>query len=258
MRRVCLSRGRPSLTRAPRDCSESTSRVRSIVEEKEAPIRLLLADSQSLFEQSLRAALEAEQDLRVVAQAADAEGTVAAAVQFQPDVAIVQYELPGGGLEAARQILAQVPDCAILLLTDQYDVEAVTLGLEAGVKGYLTKEFSLSTLIGGTRMMHSGEMLIPGALLAPLVTHLIERHKGYVQTQSKISVLSRREKQVLLLISKGANNDRIAAELVISRQTARTHVQNLLSKLGLHSRLEAAAFVRSSGAARDLEGSFPT
>jgi two-component system NarL family response regulator len=118
--------------------------------------------------------------------------------------------------------------------------------VEAGVTGYITKDVGVVDLLEGTRVVHRGEAMIPGRMLGTLLTTLLERRRREREMLLRISRLTVRERQVLELLAAGAKNRAIAGVLMISPDTARTHVQNLLPKLGLHSRLEAAGFARQA------------
>src|SRR5919106_687622 len=131
-----------------------------------------------------------------------------------------------------------------VVLESESDVEVVAEardGLEAGASGYLTKESPLAELIDAARAIHRGETLIPRRMLGALLARLIRRRREQDEALRRMSKLTRREKEVLALLAGGGDNDAIAQALVISPQTARTHIQNVLGKLGVHSRLEAAA-----------------
>jgi DNA-binding NarL/FixJ family response regulator len=119
--------------------------------------------------------------------------------------------------------------------------------LDAGANGYLTREAPLAELIDATRAIHRGETLIPPRMLGPLLSALLHRRKEQDHAHDRLSRLTRREREVLALLASGADNESIAGVLVISPQTARTHIQNILGKLSVHSRLEAAAFVTQNG-----------
>jgi len=110
----------------------------------------------------------------------------------------------------------------------------------------LTKESPLSELIYASRAIDRGETVVPPRMLGPLLTRLIHRRSERDDAMRRVSLLTRREREVLALLAEGADNGGIAAALVISPETARTHIQNVLNKLGVHSRLEAAAFVRET------------
>jgi DNA-binding NarL/FixJ family response regulator len=214
-------------------------------------IRILLADRQSLFREAIRTGLEAEADLRVVGQARDGPEAVAEAGRTSPDVAIVDITLPGGPRTCAH-IRERVPRCRVLVLGTDEDYRSLIDVLDEGATGYLTKEAPLSELVVATRALHRGETVVPTRMLGPLISALLGRRKERDAAHHRISQLTRREREVLALLSEGADNDGIARALVISPQTARTHIQNILNKLSVHSRLEAAAFVAQNGVLPDL------
>ena len=178
---------------------------------------------------------------------------VAEAERTSPDVAIVAVDLLiGGGSTLTAQIHDRSPSCRVLALGADEDYGRLIELLDGGVTGYLTKEAPLSELVDATRAVHRGETLIPPRMLGPLLTALLRRRKERDSAYRQISHLTRREREVLVLLSEGADNEGIARALVISPQTARTHVQNILAKLSVHSRLEAAAFVTQNGILPDL------
>jgi DNA-binding NarL/FixJ family response regulator len=222
------------------------------------PVRVLLADEQSLFREAVRAVLESEPDFDVVAEARDGVQAVAEARRTRPDVAVLAAGLPNcDGIRATRLICESMEGCRVLVLGQDSDVRQMVEALEAGARGYLTKEIPLADLIEATRGLARGETMIPPGMLGPLLAHLIHRHREEEDARRRVSQLTRREREVLALLADGADNDTIAQRLVISPETARTHVQNVLHKLDVHSRLEAAAFVLQSGVLRELVATGP-
>lgn len=219
-------------------------------------IRILLADEQSLFREAMKIVLENEPDLEVVAEAPDGVQAVERAEARRPDVALLDARLPNcDGVRAAELIQERVPTCRVVILCDSEDQTTLLEALEAGATGYLTKASPLSELIAATRAIHRGETLIPGQMLGVLLASLIRRRREQDEALRKLSGLTRREREVLALLAEGGDNDSIAQVLVISPQTARTHIQNVLAKLEVHSRLEAAAFVMQNGIRGELAGS---
>ncbi len=220
------------------------------------PIRILLADQQSLFREAVRTGLEGEPDLRVVGEARNGPEAVVEAERTSPDVAILDISLPiTNGARTSVHIRERAPQCRVLVLGTNEDYRSLIEVLDAGASGYLTKEAPLADLISATRAVHRGDTLVPPRMLGPLLAALLRRKKEQDWAYSRISNLTRREREVLALLSEGADNEGIARALVISPQTARTHIQNILSKLSVHSRLEAAAFVTQNGILPDLVAS---
>lgn len=219
----------------------------------ETPIRILLADQHGLFREALRTGLETERDFQVVGEARNGPEAVAEVERTIPHVAIVDVDLPiTDAAGTAVLIRERNPSCRVLVLGATEDYRRLVDVLDAGASGYVTKEAPLADLIHATRAVHRGDTLIPQAMLGPLLTTLLRRRRELDHAHARISRLTRREREVLALLADGSDNDAIARLLVISPQTARTHIQNILTKLSVHSRLEAAAFVTQNGILSDL------
>ncbi|HXF72817.1 MAG TPA: response regulator transcription factor [Actinomycetota bacterium] len=213
------------------------------MERRAAPVGILLAERESLFRETLRHALDRAPGLRVVAVAGDGIGTVREAERARPDVAMVDADLPNGdGVKTTALVKRRVPGCRVVVLADADDEATLIDAVAAGADGFLTRECPLHELIEGVRRVRD-EMLIPRHLLRPLITALLRRQGERDRALRLVAGLTRREREVLALLADGADNDEISQALVISPQTARTHVRNLLGKLAFHSRLEAASFV---------------
>lgn len=210
-----------------------------------------MADDQSLFREAVRFALSTAPDMEVVAEQTDGIGAVSEAARTKPDVAFVDVGLPSsGGVEAARAIVEAVPECRVIVVSPKEDERTLMEAVMAGASGYLTRRAHLSELLEAARSVHRGEAVIPPSLLRWLLSQLVGLHREGKEALARLSSLTNRERQVLAFLSHGADNRAIARELVISPETARTHIQNVLTKLGVHSRLEAAAFV---GRFREVE-----
>lgn len=217
-------------------------------------IRILVAEERALFREAVRIVLEEEPDLKVVGETRDGLETVEEIGRTMPDVAVIGARLPKcDGIRATAMIRERIPDCRVLVISEEEDLEILVAALEAGARGFLTWESPLDTLIGGVRTLHRGEILVPPRMLGGLLSHLLRRQKDQEESARWLSRLTRREREVLALLADGADNDRIAKALFISPHTARTHVQNLIGKLGVHSRLEAAMLLTQNGMRRDLE-----
>jgi DNA-binding NarL/FixJ family response regulator len=219
----------------------------------DSALRVLLADEQSLFREAVRVVLSREADIEVVGEARDGLQAVAEVQRLRPDVALLDANLPNcDGIHATRQIAERVPACRVILVTGQEEERVLIDALEAGASGYLTKESPLVDLIEAVRAVHRGEVLVPPRMLGTLLRQLIRRRREHDNALIRTADLTRREREVLALLAQGADNEGIAQRLVISPETARTHVQNVLGKLDVHSRLEAAAFVRQNGLLDEL------
>ena len=218
-------------------------------------IRVLLADEQVLFREAARVVLESQGDLEIVADAGDGLGCVAECERTRPDIAFIALDLPGcDGIRAAALISERVPSCGIVLLAKNDDLQTLVAALEAGAGAFLTKDTPFSELVEAARTVARGETLIPRQMLGPLLGKLIRRRRQQDEALTKLDRLTRREREILSLLAQGADNQAIAQDLVISPETARTHIQKVLGKLGVHSRLEAAAFVMKHGILEELTG----
>jgi DNA-binding NarL/FixJ family response regulator len=212
------------------------------------PVRVLIADGHSLFREALATALSMHADVEVVAEAGDGVEAVAAASRSQPDVAVLAADLSRyDGVRAAAMIRERLRACRIVVLAEENDHETLADAVHAGANGYLTKASPLTDLVDAIRAVHRGDTLVPAPMLGELLARLIDRRREQDEAMRRIRRLTPREREVLGLLANGGDNDSIAAALVISPQTARTHIQNVLVKLGVHSRLEAAALAIQNG-----------
>lgn len=217
-------------------------------------LSILLADRHLLFREAVRSILDAEADLGVATTAGEGYQAVAEAQRLRPNLALVSANLVNcDGIAAAALIKSRVPDCRIVVLSGRADHAGLARAVEAGASGFLLRDCSLTELISSIRSVHAGETLVPPRMLGQLLESLTGRRSERQDALKLVSSLTRREAEVLALLARGSDNDVMAASLFISPQTARTHVQNLLAKLGLHSRLEAAAFVNRNGILPALE-----
>jgi DNA-binding NarL/FixJ family response regulator len=216
-------------------------------------INVLIADEQSLFRQAVRSALETEEDLTVVAEAGDGLEAIEAADRFSPHIALIDTELPKvNGISATRTLRERVPGCKVLVLSNHQDQAALFDAMQAGANGYLTKAIPLAKLIEAARAVLRGETIVPPAMLGDLLSQLVQSKERQNDVLRRLSRLTRREREVLALLVEGADNDIVARRLVISPETARTHIQNILSKLDVHSRLEALALVLRNNIVKEM------
>lgn len=193
------------------------------------PIRLLLADDHHMVRMGLKTILHLEPDLRVVAEAATAQEAVAAHASARPDVTLLDLRMPGGGLEALRQIRAKTQDARVLVITTSELEEDIYRALAAGASGYILKSVMPAELATAIRAVHAGGTWIPEAIARKLADRAASPD------------LSPREREVLHLVVKGLTNPEIAAALGVSLSTAKAHVASILEKLGVAARSEAAA-----------------
>ena len=211
-------------------------------------IRVVLADRHALFREAVRNALENDASIQVVAEARSGREAVVKVEQTSPDVVILDADPPSSdGFRTTAEIKRLAPGCQVLVLSSGEDHRLLVEVLDAGASGYLTRDVPLAELIRATRAVYGGETLVPPRMLGPLLAGLLRRKRDQDRAFERLARLTVREREVLALLAQGSDNDGIARALVISPQTARTHIQNILGKLQVHSRLEAAAFVTRSG-----------
>jgi DNA-binding NarL/FixJ family response regulator len=225
------------------------------MEQQQEPIRVLIADAHSLVREAVRAVLDGQPGIVVVAEAGDGMQAVSAAERTRPHVALLDADLPNRDTVHTTTIVRErVPGCRVVVLSDHSDERVLLSAIQAGANGFLTKGCPIAELVDAVRAVSQGDTLIPPRMLGSLLQRLIHGRRDKEAALRQVARLTRRERQVLGLLAGGADNDGIAQALVISPETARTHVQHVLTKLGMHSRLAVAAFVASNGLMDELVG----
>ncbi|MCA3748369.1 MAG: response regulator transcription factor [Rubrobacter sp.] len=205
------------------------------------PVRLIIADDHDLIRAGFRLVLDQEPEFEVVGEASDGYEVVEMCRRLRPDVVVMDVAMPGmDGLEATRRIKEEQPEVAVLVVTAHEDPEYMLEALKAGAAGYVLKSSPLPRLISALRRLLSGESPLNQELAARLIQSLAHRPGGG-GTQEPAEELTAREREVLLLMARGRTNPEIARELVISRGTAKSHVQNIIRKLGVSDRTQAVA-----------------
>jgi len=205
-------------------------------------MKVLIVDDQQLFAEALAATLR-EEGSEVVGIAASGEHAIALTDEKHPDVVLMDVDLPDrDGLSVGRDLIERYPDVRVLALTALDDPRLAREALRAGFHGFLTKDQHVREFMNSIRTVLDGQVVMPRRLARRAAGH--EHGDGVALL---VDQLTYRERDVLALIARGATSDEIAEELSISRNTVRTHVQNILAKLQVHSRLEAAAFAVRHG-----------
>jgi DNA-binding NarL/FixJ family response regulator len=204
-------------------------------------IRVLLVEDHRLLADSLSALLRREPDIAVVGVA----GSVAEAKELardRLDVVLMDYQLPDGtGAEATRAIKARWPAARVIMVTALTDDETVLESIQAGADGYLTKDRAAAEVVLAVRAAHAGETLLPRTVIAEIARR-VAATKERTDERLMIEPLTPRELEVLRALSEGLSTPEICERLFISPNTLRTHVQNIMGKLRVHSKLEAVAF----------------
>ncbi|MEO3786764.1 response regulator transcription factor [Actinocorallia sp. B10E7] len=215
-------------------------------------IRVVLADDQRLVRAGFRSILEDEDDIEVAGEAGDGDQAVAACRELRPDVVLMDVRMPGtDGLEAARRITAdpRLDGVKVVILTTFDLDDYVYSALRAGASGFLLKDTDPDELLHAVRVAHRGD-----ALITPSVTRrLIAEFAGRVRAPGPapvLNVLTAREREVMELVAAGLTNDEIAARLVLSPATAKTHVSRILTKLDARDRSQLVVLAYESGMVR--------
>ena len=221
--------------------------------EVSGPISVVLADDQALMRMGFRMVLEAEDDINVVGEASDGTAALAQAKALHPDVILMDVRMPGmNGIEATELIARECPGTRVLILTTFDLDEYAFAGLRAGASGFLLKDTRPTELAEAIRTVASGEAVvsprITQRMLEMFAASLPSSHApAQPSSDPRIDSLTRREKEILVLMSQGMSNAEIAAHLVVSATTVKTHVGNVLAKLDVRDRVQAVVVAYETG-----------
>jgi DNA-binding NarL/FixJ family response regulator len=216
-------------------------------------IRVAVVDDQTLVRMGLRTLLESEDDLELVAEAADGRDGLDAIRRTRPDVVLMDIRMPGlDGLAALRQITADpaLRDVRVVMLTtfelDEYVFEA----LRAGASGFVLKDAEPEELLRAVRVVAGGESLLSPSVTRRVIAQLADPGRGSTTPHPQLDRLTEREREIVAWVATGRSNDEIAAELVVSPATVRTHVSRAMVKLGARDRAQLVVFAVQSGLTR--------
>jgi two-component system NarL family response regulator len=209
----------------------------------DAPIRVLIVDDHALFRKGLELVLAAEPDLEIVGEASEGLEAIDRAADLQPDVVLMDVRMPGvGGIEATRRIRNAQPSTRVVMLTVSEDEEDLFASVRAGATGYLLKEVSIDEVANAVRAVARGQALVTPSMASKLLGEFNVLSRRIDAQHGAAPRLTDREVEVLRLVAKGMSNKDIASELVIAENTVKNHVRNILEKLQLKSRMEAAMY----------------
>ncbi len=217
------------------------------------PIRVLITDDHAIVRKGIRALLATEHDIEVVGEARDGAEAVTRVGELRPDVILMDLVMPNlDGIEAIRQITARQPEARIIVLTSFAADDKVFPAIKAGALGYLLKDSGPQELVQAIHQVYRGEPALDPSIALKVLSELAHPPKAPLTPDP----LTERELEVLRLIAEGRSNREIADKLVITEMTVRTHVSNILGKLHLASRTQAALYALRAGLA-SLDGSTP-
>jgi len=210
-------------------------------------IRILLVDDHSLFRSGIKSLLESQDDFEVVGEASDGLDGVKRAKQLKPDVVLLDLHMPGtSGLDALQMLTEDVPDAEVLMLTVSEDAQDLMQALRSGARGYLLKNIEIEFLIDSIRRAVKGESVMSPQMSAALVDAVrepvIEK-----ELEKKAIKLTPRESEIIIMLAQGESNKSIARTLDLAESTVKIHVQGILRKLNISSRVQAAVYAVEHG-----------
>ena len=211
-------------------------------------IRVMVADDHPLFLEGVITALRSSENVTVVGQATDAADAVRVAREQMPDIALLDISMPGGGLQAARDIATACPATKIVMLTVSEDEDDVLAALKAGASGYVLKGVSPRELITVIRTVCAGEVYVAPAQASRMLRELTRPRPA-----SPLDELTAREREVLELVATGLGNQEIGLRLGLAEKTVKHYMTNILAKLQVRSRVEAALLAHKAGLGQQSE-----
>ncbi len=206
------------------------------------PLSLLIVDDHEVVRQGLVALLGRRPEFEVVAEAGTVAEAVAAALRFRPDLVVMDVRLPdGSGIEACREIRAELPETRVVILTSYPDEDAVLSAIIAGASGYLLKQVRARDLVAGLEAVGRGESLLDPAVTGRVLERV--RRIATADQPDELAQLTSQERKILLLVAEGKTNKEIAADVFLSDKTVKNYVSSILAKLNLERRAQAAAYM---------------
>jgi DNA-binding NarL/FixJ family response regulator len=210
-------------------------------------LRVLVVDDQDLFRGGFAMILDAQPDMAVAGEASDGAEAIRLAAELEPDVVLMDIRMPGvDGVTATREICARTAAKVIVLTMFDVD-EYVYAALAAGASGFLLKDIRRDRLVDGIRLVAAGDALLAPSVTRRLIADLSRHGHAVPALAARLGELTERERDTLRQLARGRSNAEIAAALFVSEHTVKTHVSNLLGKLGLRDRAQAVVFAYESG-----------
>ncbi len=215
-----------------------------------APIRLLIVEDHRMLADALAMVVGEDPDLKIVADPVDnADDAVALAAEHRPDVILMDVVLrgQGTGIDATRRIKELIPETKVVVISGMSRDQLLVQAVEAGASGFLDKSEAVDAALGAVKAAAAGEALIDPVLLSRVLREVAGQRKEREIAERLVARLTAREREILELIAEGLRNEAIADKLFLSVRTVQKHVQNVLTKLEVHSKLEAVAFAARAG-----------
>ncbi len=210
-------------------------------------ISVLLIDDHPLFRDGVAQTLRAERDFEIVGQGTTADEAARLACELLPDLVLLDINIPGGGLKAVQEIATKCPVAKIVMLTASEQEDDVVTALKAGARGYILKGVSARELVRVLRSVCNGEAYVTPTLAASLLSEMTGSGTGSRAPASPLDELTEREHGILELVAAGNSNKEIAYQLHLSEKTVKHHMTNILQKLQVRNRVEAALLAQSGG-----------
>jgi two-component system nitrate/nitrite response regulator NarL len=213
------------------------------------PIKVLIVDDHTLFRKGMISLLQQQQGIDLVGEASDGEEGIRLATTLTPDVILMDVQMPGvNGLQAVQAIREAHPEARIIMLTVSEEDDDLFSAVKAGARGYLVKNIGPDQLIKAIYRVAEGEAVIPNVMASKLLTEFgrMARQEG-PPPEPKLKLLSPREREILLCLAKGGSNKEIATVLCLSEHTVKIHLKNILRKLQMSSRIQAAIYAHQQG-----------
>lgn len=212
------------------------------------PIRVLIVDDHTLFRSGIKLLLERQTGFEVVGEAGDGLEGVKRAKQLKPDVVLLDLHMPGtSGLEAIPLLREEAPQTQVIMLTVSEDADDLLEALRAGARGYLLKNIEMDFLLDSIRRAAAGESVMSAQMAGKLADTIRTPQPGSAKTASNLGKLTPREREIIVMLASGASNKEIARTLDLAESTVKIHVQGILRKLNLASRVQAAVYAVEHG-----------
>jgi two-component system nitrate/nitrite response regulator NarL len=212
------------------------------------PIRVLIVDDHTLFRSGVKLLLQRHEGFEVVGEAGDGLEGVKRAKQLKPDVVLLDLHMPGtSGLEAVPLLREEVPQAQVIMLTVSEDAEDLLEALRAGARGYLLKNIETDFLLQSIRSAARGESVMSSQMAGKLADAMRTPQKVAYAAETSLGKLSPREREIIVMLARGASNKGIARTLDLAESTVKIHVQGILRKLNLASRVQAAVYAVEHG-----------